>query len=328
MVFISTGRILRGIGGIYTVSVFKSNNNYPLEGHEVFCRARGNFRHDGIKPLVGDIVELTYGEDSFSAECGSVTPKDDGRGILISKICERKNALIRPPLANIDYMFVVMASSSPSPNPEITDKFISILEYNDIEPVIIIGKDELSPDTAKKISDIYTNAGFSVFSVSCRNNTGIDEVKQFIYHGLTSKIAAFGGASGVGKSTLMNTLYPDLVLETNDVSRKTERGRHTTRHVELYPIPANGGSGYIADTPGFSMLDFDRFDFFDKDDLPDTFREFRDLLPYCRYTDCTHTKEEGCAVVDAVKSGKISKSRHDSFISIYDVLKTKKFWDK
>lgn len=294
------GRIIKSVGGLYTVSTDEG---------EIQCRARGVFRHSNISPLVGDIVTVAL---------------DDNKNMVISEIEERTNSLIRPPLANLDYVFVTFAAQSPAPMLDMTDKLISILEYNKVEPVIIIGKSELNLEYAEELAKIYTTAGFSTFTLSCYDDFGVDAVREFIKENLTGKIAAFAGASGVGKSTLLNKLFPSLELETNTVSRKTARGRHTTREVSLYNIDGV----YLADTPGFSMLDFERFDFFDLDDLKYTFREFDDYIGECKYTKCSHTKEEGCAILSAVKEGKIPKSRHENYCMLYDILKTKHKWDK
>ena len=296
-----TGRIIKCVGGLYTVRT---------ESEDIQCRARGVFRHSNITPLVGDVV--------------SVGVEDNNAGAVIWEISERKNSLIRPPLANLDYVFVTFASQNPAPMLDMTDKLISILEYNRVEPVIIIGKSELNPERADELYEIYKKSGFNVFKVSCHEDKGIEEVKAYITENLKDKIAAFAGASGVGKSTLLNKLFPELDLATNTLSKKTQRGRHTTREVTLFPI----GDGYIADTPGFSMLDFERFDFFELDDLKETFREFDDYIGKCKYTKCSHTKEEGCAILGAVKEGKIAKTRHENYCMLYDVLKNKHKWDK
>ena len=294
-----TGIIIASSGGLYTVKT--------AEG-EIQCRPRGVFRHKHEKVLVGDRVELTQ----------------EGEGSVISAIKERKNALIRPPMANLDYIFVTAAASSPAPDPFMLDKLTTIAEYNKIKPVIVIGKCELDRDMAAQLCDIYKTAGYDTFMVSCHTGEGVEDVRKYIDALPEGSISAFAGASGVGKSSLMNLLFPDLGLETSSVSAKTERGRHTTRSVTLYP----SGEGYIADTPGFSMLDFEHFDFFTKDDLPDTFPEFAELFGSCKYTKCTHTKEDGCAILAAVKSGEIAKSRHDSYLALYEVLKNKHSWDK
>ncbi len=299
----SIGKITKGVGGLYTVMT---------DGEELSCRARGIFRHSRITPQVGDMVELGIDEKDGSA--------------VIEGIMERKNSLIRPSVANMDYVFVTMASKSPEPMLDMTDKLISILEFNNIEPVIIVGKCELDPTRAEEIRQIYSSAGFNVFVLSCAENIGIDRVSAFIEENLCGKTAAFAGASGVGKSTLMNKLFPSLSLDTSQVSHKIERGRHTTRTVTLYPVIEGGG--YIADTPGFSMLDFERFDFFDREDLVETFREYVPHIGECRYTKCTHTKEEGCAILEAIMRGEIPKSRHNSYLVLYDVLKNKHKWDK
>ncbi len=300
------GRITEGVGGLYTVRC-------EIEGEIklVPCRAKGIFRHERISPLVGDMVsvDLSGGEENA----------------VIDEIFERKNSLIRPPVANIDCVFVTMASAKPQPMLDMTDKLTAILEHNDIEPIIVIGKNELESARAEEIKNIYEKAGFRTFSLSCVSGEGIDGIRSYIENDLCGKTVAMAGASGVGKSTLLNMLFPTLSLGTGGVSRKTERGRHTTRAVTLYPI---GNDTYFADTPGFSMLDFERFDFFDLEDLPLAFREINERIGQCRYTKCTHTKEDGCAIVEAVKRGEISKSRHDSYLILFDILKNKHKWNK
>ena len=300
------GRIVSLLGGLYTVRV-KEENEYE----EVSCRARGIFRHSNMSPLVGDIVVLDLSEGEENA--------------VIDEICDRKNSLIRPPLANLDAVFVTMAARSPDPMPDMTDKLTAILEHNDIQPIIVIGKCELDLENAEFLKDTYSKAGYDVFVLSCATGEGIEEIRSYVASQLDGKIAAFAGASGVGKSTLMNKLFPDLVLDTGDVSRKTARGKHTTRAVNLFQIADNA---YLADTPGFSMLDFERFDFFDLESLPLCFPEINERIGQCKYTKCTHRKEEGCAVVEAVKSGKMAKTRHESYVLLYDILKNKHKWDK
>jgi ribosome biogenesis GTPase len=233
-------------------------------------------------------------------------------------------------MANLDYLFITMASASPAPLTLVVDKLISIAEYNGIEPIIIITKSELDPTLAQKLYSLYSSAGFLTFMISCFDDSYADvhRLGEFISENINKNgtIAAFAGASGVGKSTILNKFFPTLALDTSDVSRKTERGRHTTRHVELYPIDDSGESGYIADTPGFSMLDFDHFDFFDKEYLRGTFREFDRYVGECKYKKCTHTKEEGCAILEAVKCGEVAKSRHESYLNMYASLKDKHAW--
>lgn len=306
------GKIIGVSGGLYKIKT---------EEETVFCRAKGAFRHSGLTPLVGDNVRLRF---------DGVTVKGDesGGGVVIEEVLERKNALIRPPMANLDCIFVSMASASPAPILPTVDKLIAIAEHNGIEPFVVIEKCELDREKTEEIRNIYELGGFKVFAVSCVTGEGVDELRDFIYGELSGKTAAFSGASGVGKSTLMNLLFPTLALETGNISRKIERGKHTTRSVELYSLEHDGKSVYIADTPGFSMLDFKNFDFFGKDDLPYTFREFVPLIGQCRYTKCSHTKEDGCAILEEIKKGSIAKSRHDSFLEIYSILKDKKEWNR
>ena len=322
------GKILKGVGGLYTIQLVDNdthkenfNTESPLASKLISCSASGSFRHNHIKPLVGDNVEVIYTDHSLEV---MDTKNND---IRISDILDRKNELIRPPMANLDVMFISMAAASPAPVLPTIDKLICIAEHNDIEPVIIIGKCDLAPEYAKELQEIYTKAGFDAFVLSAQTGEGTDAIREYVSTHLDGKTAAFAGASGIGKSTLLNALFPTLSLTTNTISVKIQRGRHTTRHVELFPIKDTEDTGYIADTPGFSLLDFERFNFFDKEDLAYNMREFRDYIGECRYTKCSHTKEEGCAILEAVKEGKISKSRHDSFLEIYAALKNKNKWD-
>ena len=307
-------KILQGVGGLYTVRVTEPGSS--LASTTLSCRARGVFRHEKCTPLPGDTVLLC--------------PADEGEGkgpeFVIEEITDRKNALIRPPLANLDYLFVTLAAASPTPILTTVDKLIAIAEFNRIEPVMVITKCELAPDYAAELTALYEKSGFSVFCLSACESIGIEPLAAFMEKALPQKIAAFAGASGIGKSTLLNRLFPDLNLSTSEISQKIGRGKHTTRKVELFPLSDQEDTGYIADTPGFSMLDFERFDFFEWEDLPQTYREFIPYIGSCRYTKCSHTKEEGCAILEAVKKGEIAKSRHESFCELHGILKQKKKW--
>lgn len=310
------GKILKGVGGLYTVRLL-SNANVPA-GNIISCRARGVFRHEHISPLPGDIVTLTYPED----------PSDHEKyGLVIDQLQPRSNVLIRPPLANLDILFVTMAAAAPTPILSTVDKLIAIAEFNGIEPILVITKEELNPAYAEFLSHLYRTCGFSVFATSTVTGNGIASLQALIQNDFNQKTAAFAGASGIGKSTLMNRLFPSLHLSTSEISHKIERGKHTTRQVELFPLSDDIHCGYLADTPGFSMLDFERFDFFEKEDLPATMREFAPYIGSCKYTKCTHTKEEGCAILEAVQKGKIPLSRHESYQAIYQTLKAKKKWN-
>ncbi len=314
----TVGKIMQGVGGLYCVRVLSVSNSEAdiVVGDIIKCRARGAFRHNNISPLPGDNVILERAED--------ISNKEDA--FVIDEICERKNSLIRPPMANLDFIFITMAAASPTPVLSTVDKLICIAEFNKIEPIIVITKSELDEAYSKELEKIYTESGFKVFLLSAKKNTGISPIDEFIKNELAGKTAAFAGASGIGKSTLLNRLFPTLELSTAEISKKIQRGKHTTRKVELFPLSSDIQCTYIADTPGFSMLDFERFDFFEKEDLPLTMREFYPYIGLCKYTKCSHTKEEGCAVIAALKEGKIKKSRHQSFCELYDVLKLKKKW--
>ena len=326
MDYIETGKIIKVTGGLYTVSL--SSGASPLSGCTVGCRARGNFRHEGTKPLVGDTVTVQYDDSSYSSlPDGTAVPHENAAGLMISEVLPRRNSLIRPPLANLDVMLVVTAAASPAPDIPTMDKLLCILAYNHILPVIIIGKAELSPSVADELYSIYTRAGYPTFILSCKTGEGIDNLEKALPAYIAGKTTAVAGASGVGKSTLLNTVFPSLSLTTGDISTRIARGKNTTRHTELYPIPAYGPDTYIADTAGFSLLDFEHFDFFALEDLFDTFPEFAPYVGQCRYTDCTHLKEEGCAIVNAVKDGIIPASRHKAYRDLYAILKEKHRWD-
>ncbi len=333
MTYHGFGRVTKGVGGLFTVRVFDGNSRLhaepyvpmPLDGQTVLARGRGSLHRKGAL-LVGDIVEISYDDTSFSKSGDAVIPSADGTGISVDKICTRSCALIRPPMANLDVIFVTVAAAAPDPVPETVDKLIAIAEHNNIEPVPVITKSELNLSYAEELKMLYTNAGFDAFCVGEGIEGDAEALRTYIETRLDGKIAAFSGASGVGKSTFLNRLFPSLGLETGEISRRIERGKNTTRHVELYPLSEKPDCGFLADTPGFTMLDFERFDFFDKENLPLTFREFLPYIGECRYTKCSHTVEEGCAIREAVKRGEIARSRHASFCALYDILKKKTKW--
>ena len=313
-----SGKILKGVGGLYTVKVTSKDSEFF--GSTLRCRARGSFRHNNLTPLSGDLVMLALDESNAKKQ------KDES-DFVIDEIVDRKNSLIRPSMANLDFLFVTMAAASPTPILSTADKLISIAEHNGIEPIVVVTKCELDEAEAARIKDIYERCNIKCFCLSAQENTGVCEIEEFIAQNMSGKTAAFAGASGIGKSTLINRLFPELDLSTAQISRKIERGRHTTRSVELFPTSQSEDCGYIADTPGFSLIDFNRFDFFEKDDLVYTMREFDQYIGKCRYTKCSHTKEEGCAIVEAVADGEIPRSRHESYIEMFEILKTRKKWD-
>ncbi|MBE6702388.1 MAG: ribosome small subunit-dependent GTPase A [Ruminococcaceae bacterium] len=326
MQFKEKGKLIRGVGGLYEILL--ASGETPLSGQKITCRAKGTFRHEGLTPLVGDLVSVSFDEAALPKDGqGNPTPSADGGGIVIEEILPRKNALIRPPMANLDMLFITFAAAHPTPALETVDKLISIAEYNHIQPVIVIGKRDMSPAYAEELKNIYTVSGFPAFSLSASSGEGVAELRAFLQANMVGKTAAFAGASGVGKSTLLNTLFPFLSLQTGEISRRIARGRHTTRRVELYPLD-HLPEAYIADTPGFSMLDFVRFDFFTRDDVVNTMREFLPYIGACRYKKCTHTREDGCAILEAVRAGTIPISRHQSYVSMFDALKNKHEWSK
>lgn len=332
MTYQGYGRVIKGVGGLFTVRMLSAMPAgeapfppAPLDGKTVTARGRGSVHRKGAI-LVGDVVELSYDDTSFFEQDGHTVPSPDGTGIAIDRILERSSALIRPPMANLDVLFVTLAAAAPDPILLTVDKLISIAEHNRIEVVVVVTKSDLAPAYARELAALYEGAGFSAFCIGRDMEDDTARLDAYIKEHLPSRVAAFSGASGVGKSTLLNRLFPALELETGEISHRIERGKNTTRRVELYPLSDEEGCGFLADTPGFTMLDFERFDFFDKEDLPEAFREFRPYFGGCRYTKCSHTKEQGCAILDAVRTGAIARSRHESFVSLYDVLKNKTKW--
>ncbi len=267
------------------------------------CRARGKFRKSGQEPLVGDQVEVEIATGEADSTVLSILP--------------RKNHLVRPPLANIDRLLLVSAFSNPAPNTLLIDQLIAMAEQKQIEPVLVFNKCDQGDFSAW--SKIYRQAGFRTFVVSCLTGEGIDTLREELQQG----ISVFTGNSGVGKSSLLNAMFPALQLPTGDVSEKLGRGRHTTRHVELFDLP---GGGYVADTPGFAALDLERVTPILKEDLPDAFREFAPYLGQCRFTSCAHIGEKGCAVAAAVARGKIPRSRYESYLHLYELVKDVKPW--
>ena len=285
------GRIVKALSGFYYVEV----------GSDIIeCRARGVMRKNGVTPLVGDEVYITVSE---------------GIG-AVDEISERKNSLLRPPVANLDRLYILSSYSNPAPNTQILDKQISICERAGIQPVVVFNKcDEGSFD---EFAEIYKNAGYDTYVISCKTGEGIEDFRSSLPEG----ICAFTGNSGVGKSTLLNTLMPELELKTGEVSDKLGRGRHTTRHVELFDL---GNGCKVADTPGFSTIECDRVP---KEEVAELFKEFREYLGGCRFTSCSHTSEKGCAVLEAVRQGKIAPSRHESYCEQYRQAAALPSWER
>ena len=300
------GVIIKGIGGFYYVEC----------GDKVYeCRARGALRGGGanrarITPMAGDRCVISVHPDGLAS---------------VDRILERRNFLLRPPLANLDVLFIVVSLCQPLPNALIVDRFLSLAEYKGIEPVIVLTKLDLSDDNG--FGDIYRKAGFTVIRAdyTSESRAFLDEIRAI----MKNRISAFAGNTGAGKSTLLNALCPGLDRETGETSKKLGRGRHTTRETELFSLEAgNPLAGKIADTPGFSSFDGEFAEFVYKDELADTFREFADYAPHCRFTGCSHTCEKGCEVLAAVQRGEISRSRHDSYVALYNEVKDIREWEK
>lgn len=287
------GTILKGIGGFYYVEA-ADKKIYE-------CKPRGVFRKEKIIPLAGDNVTISVDENNKNS---------------IDRILDRKNYFNRPPVANVDNLVIVSSTCDPKPNLLIIDRLTAVAVFKGVKPIIVFTKDDLS--SADEYTEIYKNAGFATFSVSNETGEGVDEVKRCLENG----ISVFTGNSGVGKSSLINRIFPGFELETGEISRKLGRGRHTTRHVELYPF----GNGYIADTPGFSSLDFETNDLIRKDELADCFPDFAEYLGSCKFSSCAHVNDKGCQIVEAVRNGKIEKTRHESYVTMYNEVKNIKDW--
>lgn len=285
------GIITKGIGGFYYVEV--ANAIYE-------CKARGIFRKNKISPLVGDVVEISINENAENT---------------IDTILERKNSLIRPPVSNIDNLLIVVSTTDPKPNFYVVDKLIAIAEHKNIEPYIIISKTDLS--SYAEIVNNYKDAGINLIVLD--NEDSYNKIKEI----MKDKISAFTGNSGVGKTTLLNKLDNTLNLSTGAISDKLGRGRHTTRQAQLFRVCG----GYVIDTPGFSSLDFEKVEIIKKDELPYCFREFKEFLGTCKFTSCSHVNDKGCSICEAVKDGKISQSRHNSYIQMYNQAKEIKEWE-
>lgn len=288
------GTIIKALSGFYYVSC----------DEQVYeCKARGKFRLDGTSPLVGDKV-------SFAID-------QNGKG-FIEKVFERKNSFIRPAVANIDALVFVAANTNPVTDPFLIDRVSVIAEEASCDLVVCINKADIDP--ADELYTIYTGAGFETLRTSAATGEGIPELKT----ALGGKICAFTGNSGVGKSSILNSIVPDFNIEVAAVSNKLGRGKHTTRHVQLYDI---GNETYIADTPGFASFDIEMMQTIDKQELQHDFRDFKKYIGNCRFNDCAHLKEPGCAVTEALQAGQIIPSRYQSYKRLYELSAQSNFWE-
>ena len=289
----SEGRIQKALSGFYYVDT----------GTEILtCRARGKFRREGISPLVGDRV--------------SVRELGDGEG-FVEAILPRRNAFIRPAVANIDHLVIIGSGAIPKTDPFLIDRVASIAALKQCDVIVLLNKCDL--DNADQLYDIYCAAGFPTLRVSAETGEGLEELKDLI----SGKLSAFTGNSGVGKSSILNALEPDFALKVGEVSTALGRGRHTTRHVELFRLSCGAE---IMDTPGFSSFEAEDLNLEWKQHLAESFIEFRPYLEDCRFVGCSHTKEKGCAVLEALRQGKIQKSRHQSYLRLYEELKPVQEW--
>ena len=287
-----TGIIIKALSGFY----------YVKSGDKIYtCKARGNFRKSGVSPLVGDRVKISALEDLTGT---------------VDEIEPRKTELLRPPVANIEKLFILSSFENPAPNTLIIDKLTVLARHNGIEPIIVFNKSDMGD--FGKFEEIYKKSGFKTFVISAVNGIGLDMLKRE----LKDSISAFTGNSGVGKSSVLNAILGEELIATGEVSEKLGRGRHTTRHTQIYPLPFGG---FVADTAGFSSIETGN-DYTLNEHLINCFDDFSDFVRGCRFTSCSHTKEKGCAVIEAVKNGEIMKSRHESYITLYDELKNLKEW--
>jgi len=278
-----SGLILKGIGGFY----------YVQTASEVLeCNAKGIFRLQGITPLAGDFVDVG----------------ESGGGYVVSHIYDRQNFFRRPPVSNVDNFFLVVSSVEPNPNLMVIDRMTVLCEQRGIKPIILVSKTDIEP--ADEVVDIYSSIGYEVIDIMKDEQAAVSRVEELC----SGRISVFSGNSGVGKSTFLNKMSPDLMLETREISRKLGRGKHTTRAVELYPF----SGGYLADTPGFSALDFERDEKIAKEDLASYFPDIAEHTDSCFFTGCSHTVEKGCSVLEALSDGKIRPSRHENYCYLYE----------
>lgn len=289
------GKIIKGIAGFYDVAV---------EGTIYRCRAKGIFRNQKVKPLVGDWVEI------------EILDEKDREGNL-TEILPRMNELIRPAVANVDQAIVVFAAKNPKPNYNLLDRFLMTMEKQGIPVIVCFNKKDLAKEKElAQLESIYEQCGHQVVFISAKEGNGIHEIRDLI----RGKTTVLAGPSGVGKSSLMNQLNPDANMEVGAVSRKIQRGRHTTRHSELIMIERGT---FVLDTPGFSSLFIDRFE---EDEVKDYFQEFAPYESQCRFQGCSHTHEPDCGVKKALEEGSISRIRYENYVNIYQELKEKRKW--
>ena len=291
-----TGTIIKALSGFYYVDV-------GAEQEPITCRGRGKLRHQKITPLVGDHVAITVTED--------------GTG-MVDEVLPRSNQFQRPMVANMDQLVILASGAIPVTDPFLIDRMVSLAEYKGCQPIICFNKCDLEPAT--QLVELYQKAGFQSFAISAQTGEGLEQLLGV----LDGKISAFTGNSGVGKSSVLNALCPQFGLKVGQVSEKLGRGRHTTRHVELFRV----GGGLVADTPGFSAFDVEQMELIPKEELANTFREFQPYLEQCRFVGCAHVKEQGCAVREAVDNGAIAPSRYQSYVRLYDQVKSRPQWEK
>lgn len=288
------GIIIKALSGFYYVED---------GGRTVSCRAKGRFRHDGMSPLVGDRV--TY------------LPAGNGTG-TVETILPRKNSFIRPAVANVDALVFVACASRPVTDPFLIDRVSVIAEKAGCELIVCLNKTD--EDSAEELCGTYLSAGFTVVRTSAESGEGIEELRAAI----RGKICAFTGNSGAGKSSLINRLVPGADIETAVISDALGRGKHTTRHVEFYPVD---GETLVADTPGFASFEIEMVEQISAEELPELFREFSVCEEACRFDDCRHISEPGCAIKAAVEAGRIPASRYSSYVRLYEIVKNRKPWD-
>lgn len=298
-----TGKIIKGIAGFYYIYISSADENVctPYEGvYE--CKAKGIFRNEGVKPLVGDNVEI------------EILDEANKKGNIV-KILERKNSLIRPAVANVDQALVIFAAAKPTPNLNLLDRFLISMEMSKVESIICFNKTDVADeDYVNHLRDIYFSCGYKVICTSTVDGSGVEQLKSM----LKGKTTVLAGPSGVGKSSMTNAIIPEACMQTGGISKKIERGKHTTRHSELFTIQKDT---FLFDTPGFSSLYVNNLE---KDDLMWYFPEFDKFNDKCRFQGCVHVNEPDCSVKDALREGLISKSRYDNYLLIYDELKNKK----